>query len=83
MVLPGGSMSAREVKSQLRDRMAAESWSGLSDVDKIETLQKLNTESQVELWAQIGVDDKAKFIMDFLSDVVEKNKFWFKMTHQM
>ena len=76
-------MSAREVKSQLRDGMAAESWSGLADADKIETLQKLNTESQVELWAQIGVDDKAKFIMDFLSDVVEKNKFWFKMTHQM
>ena len=45
MVLPGGSMSAKEVKSQLRDGMAAESWSGLSDADKIETLQQLNTES--------------------------------------
>ena len=76
-------MSAKEVKSQLRDGMAAESWSGLSDADQIETLQKINTESQVELWAQIGVDDKAKFIMDFLPDVVEKNKFWFKMTHQL
>ena len=81
MVLPGGSLSAKEVKSQLRDGMAAESWSGLSDAEKIETLQKLNTETQVELWAQIGVEDKAKFIMDFLPEIVEKIKFWSKMSH--
>lgn len=52
MVLPGGSMIDKEAKSQLFDENLATSdyWSGLSDTEKGEYLQKKNTESQVKLW---------------------------------
>ena len=72
MVLPGGTgenKSDKEDKSQVRDEMiAAESWNDLSDAQKSENLQKLDTMSQIELWAQIDdSEDKANFI-NFLND---------------
>ena len=62
MALLGGSMTEKQVKSQHWEEMSAESWSGLSDVHKSETLQQLNTKSQIELWAKIHMEDKANFL---------------------
>ena len=62
-------MTDKEIKSQLRDGTAAESWNCLTDADKSEKLRELDTKSQLKLWAQITEEeDKAKFIIDFLPD---------------
>lgn len=84
MALPGGSMTDSEVKSQSRVKTAtAESWSSLSDTEKSETLEKLDTKSQVELWTQIGSsEDKANFLK-FLNDQDSKIKFWSSMSQKL
>ena len=75
-------MTDKEVKSQLCEGKAGQSWSGLFDADKSEILSKLDAQSQVELWAQIDkIDEKVKFITDNLADRDMRNNFWSKMSH--